>query len=62
MLGKRLEKANDIARKRARRWKGVLPFHLFRKWNQTCSCWACRKPRYDRHRTQKELYPNNEVE
>lgn len=26
-------------------WASHIPPGRFRKWNQTCSCWACRPPR-----------------
>lgn len=47
MRGERLKKANKIARKRACRWPGAtLPVGKYRKWNQTCSCPACRSPKF----------------
>ena len=47
MRGERLKKANQIAKKRSGRWPGSdLPLGRYRKWNQTCSCPMCRRPRY----------------
>lgn len=47
MRGERLKKANKIAKKRAKRWPdATLPVGRYRKFNQTCSCPMCKKPRY----------------
>lgn len=61
MRGKRLIKANEIAKKRTNRdYDGLtwykMNWYKLRKWNGSCSCWACSKPRYKDKGSKKEKY------
>jgi hypothetical protein len=61
MRGERLTKANEIAKKRARRRSRTWSFPdqvvgKYRKWNQTCSCPACKKLRYKSKSNIKRRY------